>query len=408
MPKGRRFSVRDVFSFFDSSGPEFHRLVYKNGETSIKLTNQPATKSCFHPNIFIAIVELTSTWIAMIFLTCFLLSWFVFTLLYYVVSKANGDFPDDYGDTLDNNVCVEGVHDFLSMFQFSMETQTTIGYGTRYVTENCPISILLVVCQSILGTLILSILTGVILFKFQEPSKRAHTVLFSKIVCVYEEDNRYYMEIQVLNMQRSQVIDPSVRGLVLMNSDPDNPKKVRHDLKFTAVDNSRLFFRPRVYRHLIDFSSPFWDYSKVEFETGCYEIVVVLNGVDEFTDSFVQVRTSYVPAEVEWGRHFKEMNAKRKGNKFKFNYTHFKKTKRKMDMSDDSASETFRRFSDVSVPSISNSIDSDSNVSGNLASPGFTCSGETIVEDEPDEEANAYINIGYEDGLCDNESKIRY
>ncbi|KAL4239358.1 Inward rectifier potassium channel [Mactra antiquata] len=337
--RSRKRSVRDFFTIFESSdNQEEYRIVQKNGDATVKLINQPSSKKLFYPNVFISIVELDSFWICLIFLSCFLMSWFSFALLYFVASEAHGDFQSSTDSDPAYSPCIQDVGDFVEMFQFSMETQTTIGYGTRYVTDECPVSIILVIIQSIIGALILSAMTGVVLFKFQSPKKRAHTVLFSKVACVYEEDGKYYIEIQILNMQRSQLIDTVVKALCIMNRE-DGSGKCRLDMEFSPYhENSRLIFRPKVYRHLVDKNSPFWDFDRRDFEKGAYEIVVTIDGVDEFTDNFVQGRTSFLPSEIEWGRHFKQMTATKTGRTFKLNFNDFTRTNRSSDMTDDSAS----------------------------------------------------------------------
>lgn len=350
-PKSRRKSVRDFFTLTatDTSPPDEYRIVKKNGDTTIKLVNQQSSKQCCYPNMFTSIVEMDSLWICLIFLTCFLLSWFVFAVLYFVVAEAHGDIL--HGEILDSEIeppCIEDVSNFLEIFMFSMETQTTIGYGTRYVTEECPSAMLLVIIQSILGSFILSALTGVVFFKFQEPRKRAYTVLFSKVACVFDNGDKYFIEVQILNMQRSQVIDPKVTAICVMNRE-DGSGKCRLDMDFNVCHkNSRLFFRPRVYRHLIDKNSPFWDFNRRDFEKGVYEIIVMIDGVDEFTDSFVRARTSFLPSEIMWSRQFKQMSATRHGDMFKLNFNDFTRTKRALNMSDDSASMASRRTSEVS------------------------------------------------------------
>jgi len=334
----RRRSVKDFFTIFDSTADQTNfRIVNKNGDTTLKCINHPILKKCCYPNVFISVVELDSVWICLIFLTCFLLSWFLFAFLYFILAESHGDLLEDE-TTSETTPCVYDVKGFLEMFMFSMETQTTIGYGTRYVTEECPLAILLVIFQSILGSFLVSVLTGVVLFKFQEPSKRAHTVLFSKVTCVYQCNDNYFIEVQVLNMQRSQLIDPSVSAVCVMNL-PDGSGKCRLDMKFDAcTDSSRLFFRPRIYKHLINETSPFWKFDRRDFEKGDYEIIVIIDGQDEHTDSFVQVRTSFLPTEVIWGRHFKPMTATRHGQRFKLNFKDFRVTKRSLAMTDDSAS----------------------------------------------------------------------
>ena len=358
-PKSRKKSVRDFFTFVDNStDPDEYRIVKKNGETTVKLVNQLSTNSCFYPNIFTSVVEMDSVWICLIFLTCFLLSWFTFAILFFVVAEANGDLIKGEAPEVETQApCIEDVSNFLEIFLFSMETQTTIGYGTRYVTEECPTAILLVVIQSILGSFITSAITGVIFFKFQAPKKRAHTVLFSKVACVFDDGDKYFIEVQILNMQRSQVIDPNVKAICVMTRE-DGSGKCRLDMEFNPCHkNSRLFFRPRVYRHLIDQNSPFWEFNRRDFEKGAYEIIVVLDGVDELTDSFVRARTSFLPSEIMWSRQFKQMTATRRGNMFKLNFNDFRRTKRALHMSDDSASVASHRTSEVSSYSGSNDDD---------------------------------------------------
>ena len=392
MSRARRKSIRDVFSFFDTSDPSFHRIAYKNGDTSLKLKNQPSSKICCFPNLFISVVELNKKWITLIFLTCFLLSWFGFAILFFFASEANGDVSAPSGTKLELDMCIVGGIDFQSIFLFSMETQTTIGYGTRFVTEKCAVSIILVVIQSVFGYLILTILTGVVLFKFQEPKKRAHTVLFSKVVCVFHEGGQYFVEIQVLNMQKSQVIEPKLTATCIMNR-PDGSGKCRFDMDFTAFQTStRLFFGPRTYRHLIDTTSPFWDFDRTDFERGVYEIVVTLEGTDEFTHSFTHVRSSYLPNEIRWGCHFKAMTTMRKNSVFKLNFNDFTQTKELKDMTDSSAATNFRKMSTVSYPDSFVSYP-DSFVSNPDSSVSYT---ESVLDDE------SVITVEVENHCCVN------
>lgn len=50
--------------------------------------------------------------------------------------------------------CLVGVHGFTSAFLFSVETQHTIGFGTRATTEECPEAIFVLCIQAIAGMLL--------------------------------------------------------------------------------------------------------------------------------------------------------------------------------------------------------------------------------------------------------------
>lgn len=50
--------------------------------------------------------------------------------------------------------CVVNINGFTSCFLFSVETQHTIGYGSRSTTEECPEAIFVMCLQSITGVFI--------------------------------------------------------------------------------------------------------------------------------------------------------------------------------------------------------------------------------------------------------------
>jgi hypothetical protein len=84
---------------------------------------------------------------------------------------------------------VANTPDFFAMLLFSMETQTTIGYGSRYVNDECTGVIFVIMLQSIWGALLQALLTGVVIAKIQKPTKRGNTILFSKNVCISQEQD---------------------------------------------------------------------------------------------------------------------------------------------------------------------------------------------------------------------------
>ena len=62
---------------------------------------------------------------------------------------------------------------------FFIETETTIGYGRRSITDQCPEAILLLVMQCLMGTLIDAIMVGCIFIKLSKPNNRTDTLIFS-------------------------------------------------------------------------------------------------------------------------------------------------------------------------------------------------------------------------------------
>lgn len=61
--------------------------------------------------------------------------------------------------------CVHGIHDFTSALLYSVETQHTIGYGLRHITEECPHAILFLMLQSCFGIFVQGLVAGVMKIK---------------------------------------------------------------------------------------------------------------------------------------------------------------------------------------------------------------------------------------------------
>jgi len=64
------------------------------------------------------------------------------------------------------------VSDFTDIFLFSLETQHSIGYGTREITPECPMAMIIMSIQSIFGTLIEAFMVGLVFAKLSKPNKR--------------------------------------------------------------------------------------------------------------------------------------------------------------------------------------------------------------------------------------------
>ena len=68
-------------------------------------------------------------------------------VIYYVICYSHGDFSPEHLGQPDWLPCISEIDGFAATFLFSLETQHTIGYGTRQTTTNCPHAILLMSLQ---------------------------------------------------------------------------------------------------------------------------------------------------------------------------------------------------------------------------------------------------------------------
>lgn len=61
--------------------------------------------------------------------------------------------------------CVMQMQTLTGAFLFSLESQTTIGYGFRCITEECPAAIVLLIVQLVITMLMEIFITGTFLAK---------------------------------------------------------------------------------------------------------------------------------------------------------------------------------------------------------------------------------------------------
>ena len=155
------------------------RFVNKNGKINVDYSSIGRLKN-MHSNMILFIMQADWSLVLAFVLFGFLISWFIFALLYFLISIEHGDFglTEDDEDLFDNvtnisferETCVKDVHNFLSALLFSIETQHTIGYGSRYITTECMGGILVLTLQSSLGYLLQVIVTQIVFSKLSRPT----------------------------------------------------------------------------------------------------------------------------------------------------------------------------------------------------------------------------------------------
>ncbi|XP_010114040.1 PREDICTED: G protein-activated inward rectifier potassium channel 3-like, partial [Chlamydotis macqueenii] len=149
--------------------------------------------------------------------------------------------------------CVNNLNGFVSAFLFSIETETTIGYGHRVITDKCPEGIVLLLLQAILGSMVNAFMVGCMFVKISQPNKRAS--IRAKL-------------IQSKQTQEGEFIPLDQTDL---------------SVGFETGDDRLFLVSPLIISHEIDERSPFWDVSRHQLEKDDFEIVVILEGMVEAT-----------------------------------------------------------------------------------------------------------------------------
>ncbi|XP_050196476.1 G protein-activated inward rectifier potassium channel 1 [Myiozetetes cayanensis] len=248
-------------------------------------------------------------------------------------APAAGASPHTRGD-LDRRthscIGVANVYNFPSAFLFFIETEATIGYGYRYITDKCPEGIILFLFQSILGSIVDAFLIGCMFIKMSQPKKRAETLMFSEHAAISMRDGKLTLMFRVGNLRNSHMVSAQIRCKLLKSRQTPEGEflpldQLELDVGFSTGADQLFLVSPLTICHVIDSKSPFYDLSQRSMQTEQFEIVVILEGIVETTGMTCQARTSYTEDEVLWGHRFFPVISLEEGF-FKVDYSQFHAT----------------------------------------------------------------------------------
>jgi len=308
------------------------RLVYKNGEVNITQTNIRKRRRRYLADIFTTLVDIKWRYNLMLFALAFTLSWLIFAMVWYLVCFSHGDLEEDNQNNEEYKPCVKEIVSFTSALLFSIETQHTIGYGTRHTTEECPEAIVLMMFQSCFGVICQALMTGIVFAKLSRPKKRAETLMFSKNACICKQDGDLCLLLRVGDMRKSQIVEAHIRAVLIkkkITKEGDVLPLFQFDVDLGFDEGrDRLFLVwPVIIVHKIDDNSPFWELSPDDLLREQFELIVILEGIVESTGMTTQARSSYLPGEVLWGHRFERLVTFQKENgQYQIDFSRFHNT----------------------------------------------------------------------------------
>ena len=228
---------------------------------------------------------------------------------------------------------VVGINSFASSFLYSIETQHTIGYGTRSTTEECPEAIFVMCLQSVTGVVIQCFVVGFVFAKLSRPQKRSQTLLFSSNATICMRDGKLCLMFRIGDVRnRSHIIGASVQALIISRKSTVEGETLPFyqrelPVSFDSSSDSVFLIWPATFVHVIDEASPLFEMKYDALVREKFEIVVILEGTVESTGQSIQARSSYLPAEILWGRRFENMvSYRRDTGEHRVDYSKFNNT----------------------------------------------------------------------------------
>ncbi|MEE6481935.1 hypothetical protein FKM82_013074 [Ascaphus truei] len=282
------------------------RYVEKEGKCNVHHGNVRETYR-YLTDIFTTLVDLKWRFNLLVFTMVYTITWIFFGFIWWLIAYIRGDLEHIEDSTW--TPCVDKLNGFVSAFLFSIETETTIGYGYRVITDKCPEGIVLLLIQAILGSIVNAFMVGCMFVKISQPNKRAETLMFSNMAVISVRDGKLCLMFRVGDLRNSHIVEASIRAKLIKSKQTKEGEFIplnQTDLNvgFDTGDDRLFLVSPLIICHVFNELSPFWEISKEQLQKEEFEIVVILEGMVEATGMTCQARSSYVENEVLWGHRF--------------------------------------------------------------------------------------------------------
>ncbi|KAF7273043.1 ATP-sensitive inward rectifier potassium channel 11-like isoform X2 [Rhynchophorus ferrugineus] len=288
-----------------------NRIIDKDGVC--KIMNPLPTTHKLRIFRYSKLVDSSWTYTLVAFLAVLFASWFSFAVFYFLICFTHGDLEPEHLPEFQkkNNYkpCIYDIRNFASCFLFSMEAQHTLGYGIKAPTDQCPEAIFVNSMHCIIGFIMQGFMAAIIFSKMTKPRLRSKTLLFSKYAVIFPRNGKLCFGFRVGDIRTGYIIQATVRAFFIKSIRTDEGEKLHHtqaEIKMQTDDcvNSFFFNWPTVMYHVIDDTSPLYYISPSDLCQQRFEIMVIIEGVDENTGQVTQARSSYLPNEIIWGSTF--------------------------------------------------------------------------------------------------------
>ncbi|XP_037543775.1 ATP-sensitive inward rectifier potassium channel 15 [Nematolebias whitei] len=302
------------------------RIVSKDGHNNVQIDNVEGMVKLYLHDIWTTVVDMKWRYKLTLFASTFIMTWFIFGVVFYLIGLGNGDY--DVGLNATHTPCVMNVETLTGAFLFSLESQTTIGYGFRCISEECPLAIFTLVAQLVITGLAEIFVTGAFLAKLARPKKRAETIKFSQFAVICRHQGKLCLMVRVANMRKSLLIQCQLTGKLFHSNVTEEGEKTQiHqssvDFYMDSSEECPFLILPLTFYHVIDEHSPLAGLTADTLRSRDFELLVTLNATMESTAATCQSRTSYIPQEILWGYEFKPVLFSTENGRFVVDFNFF-------------------------------------------------------------------------------------
>lgn len=233
------------------------------------------------------------------------ISWWRFNLIlltYFIV--LNGLFAGLYvalgienikgvppGDALD---------DFLNAFYFSVQTFSSVGYGS-FSPSGHP-TLIVASFEAMFGLVSFALATGLLYGRFSKPKSR---LIYSNNAIITPHRDGMALMFRVANHRSTVLMEMSCTVLcTLAERDKDGNFRRKYYGLPLEIDSIHFFPISWTLVHQLDDKSPFYGMNETQIRESMPELMILIKGFDETFSQEIHSRYSYVVNEFKWNHRF--------------------------------------------------------------------------------------------------------
>ncbi|CAM2007686.1 low temperature requirement protein A [Acanthopleuribacter pedis] len=184
---------------------------------------------------------------------------------------------------------------FADAFYFSVQTMSTIGYGT--LTPTSDYGHIIATIEAGVSWICVALVTGLI---FAKASRPRHAVLFSEPILLTRHNSQPVLMFRVGNARGNDIIDASLNLTVLIDevTDEGNHLRAVKDLKLTR-SSTPFFSMTWLVIHPVDEDSPLFGLGPDQIAARVSAFCAVIVGHDGTYSQSVYARHTYYPEDVK-------------------------------------------------------------------------------------------------------------
>ena len=268
-----------------SYGGILHRIVNKDG--SFNVHRRGTRLRDFH--VYKFLIGLSWPRFVAVVLATFLVVSVAFTGLYLAVGA----------QALQGAQAGTSLETALNAFFFSVQTLTTVGYGSiapRAIGSNVIASV-----EAVLGVMGFAFGAGLIYGRFSRPTAR---IVWSGQALIAPYQGKTSLQFRVANQRSNALVD--LEAAVMLMTVEGTGEKHRRTYALLELERAKVFFLPLTWTvvHPIDEASPLFGKSPEDLARHAAEIMVLIRGFDDTFSQVVNARCSYRHDEILWGYRF--------------------------------------------------------------------------------------------------------